>query len=417
MRKWVLIMRVCLVVLLFVSAPVWSVPPSYQAQPQETVNTAAAEHNNKGARLANDGRLLEAVREFRQAIQLVPNFVSAYYNLGRVYMQLKRYDDASKAFAAAVQTRPDYGDAWYQLGIALQMQKAFKDAGKAYLSALALYPNDPNLLYRLGFVFIQEKEWIQAAHYWGRLHDEYPNHPALSQVQQHLPHLYFNLGTQHYANGAPKDAEKAFLKTLDLDPGYGAAFYNLGLVYRDLEQFDQSQSALENALDLEYDPLQVQSVLAHVYTLKGSLKEAEALFRNLLKEGKDPLSPHRGLVTVKLKQKDVASALLEALTVVANAPRDPTSFTLLAYVYEHNNDGERYGAGFQSDKAITAYKRAIRLDKNNVTPQYNLGILYGRLGDWESAVKALKKAEEIDPNHEGVKKWLPDVQARYDQAQ
>ncbi|MBT4138307.1 MAG: tetratricopeptide repeat protein [Candidatus Latescibacteria bacterium] len=410
-------MWVWFVVVLFASAPVWSVQPRYQAQPQETVNAGAAEHNNKGAQLANDGRLLEAVRAFRQAIQLVPDFVGAYYTLGRVYMQLKRYDDAAKAFAAAVQARPDYGDAWYQLGIALQMQKAFKYAGKAYLSALAYYPNDPDLLYRLGFVFIQEKDWIQAAHYWGRLYDEYPHHTALSQVQQHLPHLYFNLGTQHYANGAQKDAEKAFLKTVDLDPGYGAAFYNLGLVYRDLEQFNQSQSALENALDLQYDSLQVQSVLAHVYTLKGSLEDAEILFRRLLKEGKDPVSPHRGLVTVKVKQKDIAGALVEAFTVVAHAPRDAASFSLLAYVYEHTGNGERYGVGFQSDKAITAYKRAIRLDKNNVTPQFNLGILYGRLGDWEAAVKILKKAEETDPNHEGVKKWLPDVQARYDELQ
>jgi tetratricopeptide (TPR) repeat protein len=406
-----------LILLALMVTPLWGAPPNYQAQPQETVNAAAAEHNNEGAQLASQGRLLEAIKEFRQAIKLVPNFVGAYYNLGRVYMQLKDYDNAAKSFAAAVQARPQYGDAWYQLGIAFQMQKAFPEAGKAYLTTLSFFPDDPDLLYRLGFVFVQEKDWAQAALYWGRLRDKYPDHPALSQVQQYLPHLYYNLGTAHYAIGATKEAKEAFLKAVDLNPQYGAAYYNLGLVYRDLEEFDEAQAVLEDALELQYDPQQVRSVLGHIYALRGSLKDAESLFQSLIKEGTPSLEPHRGLVTVRLKQKDLQGALVEALTVVANAPQDPASFLLLAYVYEHNNEGERYGVGFLSDKAIRAYQRASLLDKKNISSHYNLGILYGRLGDWESAVKALKKAEEIDPNHAGVKKWLPDVQARYDQAQ
>lgn len=408
-RVWIL--------LVIAVAPLWGAPPNYQAQPPETVNAAAAEHNNEGAQLASQGRLLEAVREFRQAVKLVPNFVGAYYNMGRAYMQLKEYDQAAKSFAAAVQVRPNYGDAWYQLGIAFQMQNTFAESGKAYLTALSFFPNDPDLLYRLGYVFIQEKDWAQAARYWGRLRDEYPDHPALSHIQQYLPHLYYNLGTMYYVNGATEEAKEAFLKTVDLNPQYGAAFYNLGLVYRDLEAFDDAQSALENALALQYDPQQVRSVLGNVYALKGSLKDAESLFQSLIKEGTPSLEPHRGMVTVRLKQKDLPRALVEALTVVANAPQDPASFLLLAYVYEHNEDCERYGAGFQSDKAIRAYNRAILLDKKNISAQYNLGILYGRLGDWEASVKALKKAEEIDPDHPGVKKWLPDVQARYDQSQ
>jgi tetratricopeptide (TPR) repeat protein len=406
-----------LILLALMVAPLWGAQPSYQAQPKEAVDAAAAEHNNLGAQLASQGRLLEAVKEFRQAIKLVPNFVGAYYNLGRAYMQLKDYDNAAKSFAAAVQARPKYGDAWYQLGIAFQMQKAFAEAGKAYLTTLSFFPDDPDLLYRLGFVFVQEKDWAQAALYWGRLRNEYPDHPALSQVQQYLPHLYYNLGTARYADGATQEAKEAFLKAIDMNPQYGAAYYNLGLVYRDLEAFDEAQTVLEDALELQYDPQQVRSLLGHIYALKGSLKDAESLFQSLIKEGTPSLEPHRGMVTVRLMQKDLQRALVEALTVVANAPQDPSSFLLLAYVYEHNNDCERYGEGFQSDKAIKAYNRAIILDKKNISAHYNLGILYGRLGNWEASVKALKKAEEIDPSHPGVKKWLPDVQARYDQAQ
>lgn len=409
-------MWIFMILWALMSTSVWAVPPSYQAQPEEEVNSVAAEHNNKGAELANQGRTVEAVREFRQAIKLVPKFVGAYYNLGRVYMQMKEYDDAVKCFAMAVQIRPTYGDGWYQLGIAFQMLNAFEEAEKSYLSALSYFPNDPNLLYRLGFVSIQTKDWAQAAQFWGRLRDEFPDHPALTQVQQYLPHLYFNLGTRFYAEGQFQEAEKAFLQTLKLDGGYGAAYYNLGLVYRDLKQFEEAQKALDNALDLNHDTFQTQSVLAHVHELRGSLKEAEALFQKLAKDNPQSLEPNRGLATVKLKQKDFQGALVQALNVVANAPQDPLSYMLLAYVYEHNVQGERYGSGFMAEQAITAYKRAIRLNKNDVAPHFNLGMLYGRLGDWEASVKALEKAQELDPNHAGVQKWLPDVRERYEQA-
>ena len=125
------------------------------------------------------------------------------------------------------------------------------------------------------------------------------------------------------------------------------------------------------------------------------------------------LGSHRGLVQVMLRRGHINEALTGALNVVANAPKDPDSFVLLASVYEHNANGERYGPGARADLAVKAYQRALALDMSRVASHYNLGILYGRMGDWQPALDALKQAQALDPTHAGVLRWLPEVEARY----
>ena len=89
------------------------------------------------------------------------------------------------------------------------------------------------------------------------------------------------------------------------------------------------------------------------------------------------------------------------------------SFKLLAFVYEHNAEGKRYGPGFDADKAIHAYERGIEFESKDVVLHFNLSIIHGRLGNWEKSLMEMKRAHKLDPNHEGVKKWLPEVEMRY----
>ena len=50
-------------------------------------------------------------------------------------------------------------------------------------------------------------------------------------------------------------------------------------------------------------------------------------------------------------------------------------------------------------KAIEAYKQAIHINPNCISPHYNLGIIYGELGYYTKAIEANKQAIRIDPEH------------------
>ena len=60
-------------------------------------------------------RYLEAYREFKQAIEVDPNYAEAYYNLGRVYKAQGFIKEALVEFQLALRIKPDYTAAQREL--------------------------------------------------------------------------------------------------------------------------------------------------------------------------------------------------------------------------------------------------------------------------------------------------------------
>lgn len=415
MRRWFYIL---VSGLLLVQTAFGAVPNSgSQVQPQNEIDAQAAQYNNDGVQLANQERFREAIRAFQKAVALVPDFASAHYNMGLSFVRLQQFRDATQAFRAAVQSQPTYGDAWYQLGISLQAQHDFEGASKAYELALSRMPDSPTLLYRLGYVFLNLQNWPQAVMYWEQLTKEYPDHPAALSLQPYLPNLYFNLGTVRYSEHDLVGAEKALDLAVRLQPGFHEARYNLGLVYLAQEQYVRAIKTLRDVVTDQPNNLDVLLSLGKAYSASDSLAQAEKVLRNALNQWPNEMAIYRNLTDVLVRQGNIPEALADALTVVANAPQNPDGFKALAHVYEHNLQGERYGNGFAAEKAIRAYEHAIALDSTDVATHFNLGVIYGRLGDWAQAWQAFKRAQKIDPTYEGVVKWLPVVEARYEELQ
>ena len=64
---------------------------------------------------------------------------------------------------------------------------------------------------------------------------------------------------------------KSFLESVTAKfPGYAVAWWNLGLLYRELGEMDQARMALNTASQLDPNNLQIQSVLR---SLSGSTSE------------------------------------------------------------------------------------------------------------------------------------------------
>ena len=388
------------------------------AVPQTADAEAAAQHNNDGVALASQERFQEAIRAFQKAIALSPDFAMAYYNMGLAHIRLQQYREAARALSAAVQVQSDYGEAWYQLGVAMQMQERFEAASDAYEIALRLNPHAPNILYRLGYAFLRQQNWDRAAAYWDRLIEANPGHPATLSIQEHLPHLYFNLGTVRYINGDLTGAEAALDRAMRLYPGYAEAQYNLGLVYQAQARYAEALNALQAARSLQPDNRDVALSLGRVYARLENYAQAEALFREVLTHRPNDLSAIHSLADVLARQGGQwPEAIARALTVARNKPDDPNSYKLLAFVYEHNPQGERYGPGFDAAKAEQAYLQALEMESEDVNTRFNLGVLYGRLDDWTASYRMFQQAWAVDSTHAGLRLWMPEVKARYLQEQ
>ena len=114
-----------------------------------------------------------------------------------------------------------------ELGNQFYSRGNYPAAREVYSSVLELGASDPTVYMRLGKCCIEAKEYDKAISFLEN---------AVAQLkekgtQEHLCSLYNNLGWLYTEKKKFKEAEKAYLEAIKLDPKYANAYYNLGLLY------------------------------------------------------------------------------------------------------------------------------------------------------------------------------------------
>ena len=119
------------------------------------VKGSAEEHNLKGAELMEGGDYGGAAEEFKTAITIDPEFSDGYYNLGKVYSQIKDYDQALTAYKKAIELNPDNPRYHYNLAIVYSQKGMTDESEQEYLSAIALDPYYDKAHNNLGALYVK----------------------------------------------------------------------------------------------------------------------------------------------------------------------------------------------------------------------------------------------------------------------
>ena len=82
-----------------------------------------------------------------------PKLSGVYVNLGIVYQQQDKLDDAEKAYKFAIETNKTNFDAYTNLGVLYREQGKFHEAEATYKAALALWPNHYESRINLGILY------------------------------------------------------------------------------------------------------------------------------------------------------------------------------------------------------------------------------------------------------------------------
>jgi tetratricopeptide (TPR) repeat protein len=119
--------------LLTVALLVGVVAPSFAS-----IQTDAKLQFNKGIDYYNLGQLEEAVSCFKTAVELDPNYIDAYYDLGSILEYLQQDEEALAVFKQIILRKPDDYEAVFK---AAQLSKKIGDIDKAKMY-LTLIPKD-----------------------------------------------------------------------------------------------------------------------------------------------------------------------------------------------------------------------------------------------------------------------------------
>ena len=280
----------------------------------------------------------------------------------------------------------------------------------------------------------------------GRLQGLAGNYPDVSVV-------YYNMGLAYFYMGQPDQARKAWLRSTEIDPGYGKGWLNLGnlsategrtdmalasyqagLRYapedldlhvaaigalRQLKRYDDAVAEAKTGLKINSKAINVYNQLALVYL---DTRQYE-LARFVLEKAKvdiqgaeqnAPLLAAMGEIYLRLgypgdalasfkKALDIDPFQLAALQFLANYYLDNRSYDDATPLWERVcgrlpleagpriNLGISYRGQRRFEDAKRAYEEAMRLDPRNPEPLRNLAVLYGDyMKAYDAAVQAIE---------------------------
>ncbi len=165
-------------------------------------------HNNYGVALREIGRTVDAIREFRTALQKRPDYADAWSNYG--YALFLSEGTSRKAYAAirqALKYFPDHSDAWMHLANMKIHDKQFVEARTILEKLCGLHASSPLFVEKMTHVIAKSESGEAAVRYLTPMIDVFPSHRQ---------ELYRYLGCLNGEIGNITEAKALFRETCAL---------------------------------------------------------------------------------------------------------------------------------------------------------------------------------------------------------
>ena len=408
--------------------------------------------------LVQEGNLDRAIAMYRYAIQIDAQNDMRWYNLGRVYIQQKRYQQAFTAFQQVEELRdstslteqqldarayyrvasniynpspqravflkksieldPDFEGAYFILGEHYFEDKQWDLALATYRRFLELSPDNTVVHQNMGSLLVRKGDLDNAFSHFRTLiqldQREVRKGPAIDSAAYVL--LAGTLRYQH----KPADTVKAYQKALALTPEDIGTHAQLGAYLSELGRLDEAIVYLKQAHELVNRPTpktplfigssysmpeRVTSLLADTLAKSGRPHDAIRILRQAKANSlTGPLTiTTLSKVLSQVGQHQEARNILQSVypTKTQFEYADPPISDEARLIAKH---GEIYFELQQYDKALQHYDEAIQLEPKFPLAHYYRGDVLRQLGHFDRAIEAYQtslrlRSHSLDVTH------------------
>jgi tetratricopeptide (TPR) repeat protein len=224
-------------------------------------------HYNLGEAYAEEGKLDDAIVEYKKAIAVDPNHKRIYdvhYDLGNAYGKKGRLDDAISEYKKALDINPNYAKAYNNLGYAYVRKGKLDNAISEYKKALAIKPNFAAAHYNLGDVYTKK----------GRIDEGISEHKKALVINPNFAKAHAKLGNACFKKGMLDEAISEYKKALSINSNLEEAHNNLGLVYLKKGMLNDAISEYKKVLAINPNLAVAHSSLGVAYYYKANYKLA-----------------------------------------------------------------------------------------------------------------------------------------------
>ena len=150
----------------------------------------------------------ESIRHLKKAIQIYPDYASAYVLLAMANIGENQADEAQSNLNKAIQIDPKFAEAYFTLGMLQNHEKKYPEAEKSLSQGLELNPNAPQGHYELAKTYWAMGKWQNAE----------PHASKALELKPDLAAAHVVMGNIALRKQDPEAALKEFHEYLRLDP-------------------------------------------------------------------------------------------------------------------------------------------------------------------------------------------------------
>ena len=214
--------------------------------------------------LYRQGQYQEILNQASQLLEQFPNSINLYNIIGVTNKGLGKLEDAIRAYKQAITIKPDYAEAYYNMGNAFQERGKLREAIEAFNKALLLKPDYPKAYYNMGNALKNQ----------GKLEEAIGAYKKALATKPDYAEVYNNMGNALKAQGKLKEAVDASKKAIDLNSGYAEAYYNMGIALQEQGKLDEAIEAYNKALSIKPDYAEAYNNMGVTLTEQGKPEEA-----------------------------------------------------------------------------------------------------------------------------------------------
>ena len=245
---------------------------------------------------------LYATGDYTKAINLYAKegTSKAGLQIARAYNAIGQYPKAIAQYEGVVSAAADLQIARFELGKLYLKTKRYDDAGRLFTNLISDNDANPEYLYYQGEAFRQLDQEDSSVIAYKK---------AVGLDSTHLRSL-FQLGKYFVVKGMPSDALTYIDKGLEFYSNDVALLNLKALAYFNNNKFEQAIPPFERLLELGEQKLHIYLKLAHSYNKEWEFEKAKSTYNELLELGlpNSEADAYNGLGVVYLKTKELDSA-------------------------------------------------------------------------------------------------------------
>ena len=187
------------------------------------------------------GKNEDAIDAYKQAIELAPDQIFAWNNLGNLCLKIGRNDEALIAFQKAIEQNPSDPMAWNGMGNVYSRSEYIDDAIASYRKSIELAPSLSQPWNGLGSIYAHS----------GRTKEAVVAYRKAIELNEHLTLPWLGLAKLYADQERYREASKAYQQALMIDPLNKTFWNDLGCLYLEAGQFEDAIEALSKAIELD----------------------------------------------------------------------------------------------------------------------------------------------------------------------